>query len=351
MKKWRKVAFLLGVIAAALYWAASKNWWRQPEEAAQHLVITPEMTREAGGETVTPAPGRIAFVSQRDGHPQVYACDADGANQVNLSNTPAADGAPCWSLDGRLLAFVRTDDDSSDVWVMAPDGSGQRALTRSGQYVMELSWSPDGKSIAFARHGSDGRWGICIVDLAGGEPVSLTPSDAEDFAPRFSPDGSRIAFTAGVDGSGGVWVMEGRATRPLWSPDGAWIAFASERDGVPGVHAVNVSTGEERELRGCGQFPQPEAWSPDGTRLACTGTVDDLLHVFLVGLDGKDAVRLTEDGASDWGAAWSPDGSHIAFVSDRDGNDEIYVMSATGGKAHRLTSNDVHDGEPAWRRG
>ena len=115
------------------------------------------------------------------------------------------------------------------------------------------------------------------------------------------------------------------------------------------MRAVNIKTGEERELPTSGLFPQPDSWSPDGFRIACTATHDSVLHVSLVGLDGQDAVRLTEEGGSDWGAAWSPDGSHIAFVSDRDGNDEIYVISAAGGKAHRLTNNDVHDGEAVWR--
>ena len=81
-----------------------------------------------------------------------------------------------------------------------------------------------------------------MMKATGGNARQLTTSAAEDGAPRWSPDGSRIAFFSGrdgnfevyvmsVDGSGKVNVTKNPASdsSPSWSPDGARIAFVSDR--------------------------------------------------------------------------------------------------------------------------
>ena len=52
------------------------------------------------------AQAQIAFVSYRDGNPEIYVMDADGKNQRRLTNRFADDDSPSWSPDGKRIAFV-----------------------------------------------------------------------------------------------------------------------------------------------------------------------------------------------------------------------------------------------------
>src|SRR4029077_19255701 len=72
---------------------------------------------------------KIAFVSKRDGNWEVYAMNADGSGQRNLTRNAAFDNSPAWSPDGQEIIFVRGQCRYAVVYVMNADGSGQRRLT------------------------------------------------------------------------------------------------------------------------------------------------------------------------------------------------------------------------------
>ncbi|HYE14445.1 MAG TPA: hypothetical protein VD968_08405, partial [Pyrinomonadaceae bacterium] len=102
--------------------------------------------------------------------------------------------------------------------------------------------SPDGKWVAYTVAVPDvaanrSRTQIYVVPVSGGEPKQLTTGDSSSTAPRWSPDGRRLAFTTG----GQIWTMSADgadrkqvtnistgAADPVWSPDGRWLAFASD---------------------------------------------------------------------------------------------------------------------------
>ena len=67
--------------------------------------------------------GKIAFVSMRDGNEEIYVMDADGGNQINLTNNAADDREPAWSPDGKKIAFSTLRDVNAEIYVMDADGS------------------------------------------------------------------------------------------------------------------------------------------------------------------------------------------------------------------------------------
>ena len=95
---------------------------------------------------------RIAFTSLRDGNPEIYLMDADGAHSMRLTKSQNVDWLPVWSPDGEYIAFLSSPDFESgvhnDIFIVRPDGSGLRRLTNDG-LVNQITWSPDSRRIAF----------------------------------------------------------------------------------------------------------------------------------------------------------------------------------------------------------
>jgi TolB protein len=68
--------------------------------------------------------------------------DADGANVTRLTNSPARDHSPAWSPDGRQIAFVSERDGNPEIYVMNADGTEVTRLTKSPAQDLWPAWSP-----------------------------------------------------------------------------------------------------------------------------------------------------------------------------------------------------------------
>jgi hypothetical protein len=190
--------------------------------------LTNHPTTWDGTPTWSPDGNRIAFGSTRDGNNEIYVMNADGTDQVRLTNHPAHDRSPAWSPDGRHIAFVSDRDGPSEIYVMEPDGSDVRRLTHTGAWHGGVAWSSDGSRIAFNSnyHGS---LQVYVMDADGYNLRRLTDHPADDWTPSWSPDGRHIAFMSTRDGNWEIYVMnaDGSAARRLTdhpAPD-SWPAW------------------------------------------------------------------------------------------------------------------------------
>ena len=271
------------------------------------------------------ANGKIAFTSQRDGNHEIYAMNADGSGQTNLTNHGAGDLTPAWSPDGSKLAFVSFRLNAG-LYVMNADGSSPTRISGAG-IDAEPSWSPDGTKMALRRgFGSFVDPGIYIVNVDGSGESKVPGTTIDDEMPAWSPDGSRIAFVSRLKGSQEIFVM---------NPDG------SGRTALTGGSGTDV---------------EPN-WSPDGSKIAFASGRDGNWEIYVTNADGSGQTRLTNNPAEDRHPAWSPDGTKIAFARREPlsfpcpcGHEpDIYVMNADGSGQSLLTNDLASNGEPDWQ--
>ena len=236
------------------------------------LVLTPLMV-------CVDAQAQIAFSSSRDGNPEIYVMDADGENLRRLTNNRHVDTLPSWSPDGKRIAFISDRDGHVDIrdfpnyeiYVMDADGGNQLNLTNDPHDDSSPSWSPDGKRIVLSSdrdNDRDHNIEIYVMDADGENQERLTNNLTEDKYPSWSPDGKRIAFSARRDGhfenelgiTYEIYVIDAdggnlqRLTEnrvydssPSWSPDGKRITFFSLRDGNSEIYVMDADGGNPQK--------------------------------------------------------------------------------------------------------
>ena len=137
-------------------------------------------------DVLTPDKGRIVFVSDKDGNPEIYSINSDGTDPDRLTNNIADDYLPKWSSDGSKIAFVSTRDGNPEIYIMNVDGTGITRVTDNSSDDLDPAWSPDGKEIVFSSN-RDGNYEIYIHNLEADKTEQLTEDTlSEDRYPEWS---------------------------------------------------------------------------------------------------------------------------------------------------------------------
>ena len=151
---------------------------------------------------------KIAFVSTRDGDPEIYTIDIDGRNLQQLTHNDVNDAYPGWSPDGKQIVFNSERDGIREIYIMDSDGKNQKRLTKSEKGKFFPSWSPDGKKIVFFSFETDiKKRNIYVMDADGGDIHQITNTAYVDEGPCWSPDGKYIAFQSNRTGNYQIYKM------------------------------------------------------------------------------------------------------------------------------------------------
>ena len=161
-------------------------------------------TREEISPEYSPDGSRITFTSQASGSAEIWVCDSEGRNSVQLTSMGGPlTGSPRWSPDGQRVAFDSRREGNGDIYVIDAEGGSPRRITTGVAEDVRPSWSRDGRWIYF---GSDltGAWQVWKVPTGGGPAVQVTKRGG--FEAIESPDGNFLYYIKTRE-ERGIWVV------------------------------------------------------------------------------------------------------------------------------------------------
>jgi len=254
---------------------------------------------------------RIVFVRQMaPGIKELFQVDRDGANPIELTRYGSLTLSPTVAPDGRL-AYVTYKGGSPEIWGQKKPGSPHERLYPNSGVGTQGScyapvWSPDGKRLAFTQSDRRGNSDIVVLDVQTGRVRKLT-------------DGGFIN------------------TEPSWNPAGTQIAFTSDREGGPQVYLMEEDGSNVRRLTVEGSYNASPAWSPNGAMIAYVSRFEGKFDLFVFKLGEGKAYQVTTGVASSESPAWSPDERRLVFSSNRGGTMQIWTTDLSGNSVKRLT--------------
>jgi dipeptidyl aminopeptidase/acylaminoacyl peptidase len=249
--------------------------------------------------------------------------------------------------------------------------------------VADAQLSPDGKSVAFVRTTTDLAknkrhseiWSVATAGGAAPRALISIASDKNDNTPRWSPDGSRIAFISTRDGESQVYLADatganakklthvaGGVQPPLvWSPDGTMVGFvadvypecADDACNRAKMDAADKNPVKVHQLTRL-LYRHWDEWR-DGVRH----------HAFVSNVNGGASRDVTPGDfdspptqQEDGGIQFTSDSTSIAFVSNREGNDkeawttnnDVFEVPVGGGAAKKLPPNPAADAQPTFTK-
>jgi dipeptidyl aminopeptidase/acylaminoacyl peptidase len=294
----------------------------------------------------------IAFISDRARTRQLYRIAIEGGEAERLITTDQDITAFAWAADGGRIAFTMIDPISESMkarekqygdfriededrrythlYVLDLATRERRQLTSGAFVVGAFDWSPDGRQIAFDHRVSsdaadNGTADISVVSVDGGVPRAVVSQDGPDTNPRWSPDGSRIAFTSAM-------------AKPDFYYRNRELAVV--RPGETGIQRLTASFDED---------PSLVDWTASG--IYFTASQRTWAYMFRIDPESRAITRVALEG--EWiGTSFSvtPDGKSFAFVGAGPGDfPDVYAGTvANASKPARITR--TADQTASWPR-
>jgi TolB protein len=254
------------------------------------------------------AGSKLAFVSTRSGHKEIYTVEVDGSGLVQHTNDSKLSVSPRLSADGRRLAYTGYQSGYADVYEIDLSSGSRRRIMKYPGTNSGAAYSPAGDRFAVTLS-KDGNPELYVTDSSGGSPRRLT-------------------MTPGVESS------------PTWSPDGSQIIYSSDTGGSPMLYRISASGGSPAQIRTGHSYNTEPNWSPDGRRVVFNVREGGSFMIAIIEFPSGQ-VRMLGEGQS---PVWGPDSRHIAFAQ----SGSLVMQDIVTLQRSTIVSGQGRISEPTW---
>ena len=265
------------------------------------------------------AQDRIAYLSNQSGNFDIFICDEDGNNTVQLTTNKGWDWSPKWNkyLNGILY---NSNDTLNNFSIKLMDQSGM-VKEFDAEGLEEYILSPDSKMVLYTLNDINNKY-IGVFDTKTKSNKLL------------------ITYPA-YNG------------RPEWAPNSKSFSFISNRDGNNELYVYHFSAGKSIRLTNSDKSEKYTSWMPDSKKLVYTYHYSDERDnerndIFLIDIDTQKMKQITSDNKFYQEIDVSPDGKTIVFHGKRDGQDHLYTIDISGANEKQITQSEAYFGEPEW---
>ena len=311
----------------------TRELWRiaaDGSRAPQRLLVG----NECGSPSVS-AQGGLAYSCNTTDR-NIWRIDLDraAAAPIRLISSTRQDHSAEFSPDGKKIAFYSTRSGNPEIWVCNRDGTNAVQVTSlGGPPCGTPRWSPDGERIAFDSSLS-GQWGVYVVAAGGGRPVALTNAPSFNAIPSWSHDGKWIYFCSDRGGTRDIWRMPAQggeavqvthtgALAALESADGKFVYYTKSDEGTEGLWKAAVEGGAETQVLDAVVPNRGFAVADDGIYFV-TGTAPYTLR-FLSFRTGRQRIVARLDDHVIY-LSLSPDGKSILYTQAEQAGSDLMLV-------------------------
>lgn len=256
------------------------------------------------------------------------------------------------------IAYVKKSGNRFDLIVADSDGQNEQSALTSREPIISPRWSPDGSKLAYVSF-ENKKPQIWVHEIYTSKRTLVGNFRGSNSAPAWSPDGATLAIALTLSGGTQIYTIPasggeskrltnsgGIDTEPWYAPDGM-IYFTSDRGGSPQIYRMSASGGDARRVTFKGTYNVSPRVSPDGKTLAYITRTNGQFQVSILDLATNQDMTLT-DTVKDESPSFAPNGRMLLYATEIGGRGVLAAVSKDAQVKQRISVTAADAREPAW---